>query len=77
MSISNARAMVHARSMIEIIKESLTAGLAERNKAMADGYIASLSDSELIDRDQFEDLKAEAELAFTSWTLEAGATRHL
>lgn len=77
MSISNASAMVHARSMIEIIKESLTAGLAERNKAMADGYIASLFDSELIDRDQFEDLKAEAELAFTSWALKAADNQHL
>lgn len=77
MSISNASAVARARSMIEIIKASLIPGLAERNKAMADGYIASLFDSELIDRYQFEDLKTEAELALTSWTLEAGAKRHL
>ena len=77
MSISNPSAVAHARSMIEIIKASLIPGLAERNKAMADGYITSLFDSELIDRDQFEDLKIEAELAFTNWTLKADAERHL
>lgn len=53
--------------MIEIIRQSLAEGLAERNKSMADDYIISLLDCGLIERDQFEELTAESELAVANW----------
>ncbi|MFK3973758.1 hypothetical protein ACI2KS_23885 [Pseudomonas sp. NPDC087358] len=77
MNMTNITAMARARSMIEVICHSLVPGLAYRNKEMADGYIASIYDAGLIDRNQFEDLKAEVEMAFTTWTVKTGFDKHV
>ena len=67
MRMTNRSAVARARTMIEIIRQSLVEGLAERNKAMADGYVISLLDCGLIERGQFDELIAESELALTNW----------
>lgn len=67
MLMTNRSAVARARTMIEIIRQSLVVGLAERNKAMADGYVVSLLDCGLIERGQFDELIAESELALTNW----------
>jgi hypothetical protein len=77
MHMTNRSAVARARSMIEVIRRSLVPGLAERNKVMADGYIESLFDCGLIERTQYEDLKAEAELALTAWSLDPPHEKHL
>ena len=77
MSMTNRSAVARAQSMIEVVRSSLALGLAERNKAMAEEYIASLFESGLIHREQMEDLTTEAELAFTLWTMEHHPQQHL
>jgi hypothetical protein len=66
MRTTNRSAVARARTMIAIIRQSLVEGLAERNKAMADGYVISLLDCGLIERGQFDELIAESELALSN-----------
>lgn len=69
-------ATARARSLIEVMRHSLGAGFADRNKETADRYIASIYDAGLIERNQFEDLKVEAELALTGWSMKSGLNNH-
>ncbi|RJX81276.1 hypothetical protein [Pseudomonas sp. LS-2] len=77
MHMTNHSAVARARSMIEVIRRSLVPGLAERNKAMADGYIESIFDCGLIERTQYEELRAEAEIALTAWSVDTPHEKHL
>lgn len=70
MHTTNRSALASARSLIEVIRNSRSLGLAERNTAMAERYIALLLDCGLIDRPQFEELTVEAEMAFSRWLAE-------
>lgn len=75
--MTNHSAMTRARSMIELVRRSMLPGLAERNKAVANAYIASLLDCGLIDRNQFEDLTVETELALNGWTIDQHLDKHI
>jgi hypothetical protein len=77
LKMTSCVAITRAHLMIEVIRQSVAPGLAERNKAVAEGYIASLLDCGLIDRDQYEDLTVAAELALTHWAIKPGLGSHL
>ena len=75
--MTNRSAVERARSMIVAILQSPVPGLAERNKTVADGYIISLLDCGLIERNQYEELRIQAELALSRWRARPNFEKHL
>jgi len=75
--MTNEAAANNAQAMIQIIRDSLTDGLAEYNTLQANAYIVSLLECRLIERARFESLMVDKRAARSAWTPKKGKRCHL